>query len=852
MKKTRIMRTAAAALSALLIFSGCGAAGSSSAEKAKAAETTAAAGEAAANASAAADDAKDDAAPDKESASEKSGDAAGKETDSAKEGAADASAAVDPAKEEAAAAKPAFPDGPPLAERLEGRYICTEGEEVLVLELMNVFGNLYAKSGTAMDYVEGEFPEPYSFWAMELIPKEAGALQRPDLDEAAVGILTFSVMSNLSRYWSSPKLTTLHLTEDGVAFTGVKGLPEFMNSSADRVEFRRWEEKEPSSADPEKPGSDGGNIYSGSLPEDWGTEIPKELFGLWKEKNSDTPYFLELSKAENVTGKDRGLIRLYRKQPGTEVELRDGRFLVTGPLIWTLEGNGEEAEPDPPLNSGTMMTNCTSLGTADMPTGWTHEFILEDENTLTFLCQENGATEISMDSVFSPGQDTVFQRIEEKDVPLCALAEADDVSALLHEGTAETPDGIRPVIPQFLPSEDVENNGGNFLRVGDVVFFRDVSEGLGDVAAAFGEFLGSPELGKNSRVCYYDKKTGKTGTAFTDGGFGPLWYLDGRIYSAVTAESTNENYIGQAIHRCWPDGSGMEMVTDCNFAQITSASEKNKFLSVMQYQDGNETCTIFDGSMYPVQDYEPEGDGYIFYSGFAGEDLILVSHTGAPYQYTVSELDTETGSVTVLGDLPVSEEQKLCAPDITQMYVEGDTIYLGVGWYAGTGHFLNDYYVVKMKALKENSLETALAEFSGDQPEEMAEAPKFFLNYADDLLLTEHDPDGEVFLSDYDSGDLIYNDSPFSAIRLGKDFLPASRARSSQAEEVCILQDAEFVGGAAWIITADAVRSPENDIGWREAYAPGKMTWQRIQVYDVTVSADENYPVETLLEGKAK
>ena len=59
--------------------------------------------------------------------------------------------------EAAAEEKPKPWRRPPLnrektfAEKLVGRYTCADGEnEIFVLELMNVHGNLYAKAGIAM------------------------------------------------------------------------------------------------------------------------------------------------------------------------------------------------------------------------------------------------------------------------------------------------------------------------------------------------------------------------------------------------------------------------------------------------------------------------------------------------------------------------------------------------------------------------------------------------------------------------------------------------------------------------------------------------------------------------------
>ena len=837
MRKENMMRRAAALMAAALILGGCGSASSSApARQAAPAENAAeaAAEEKAQDAAAAAEEKTEAAA---EAAAEESADPAAKEK-------------MESAAEEKTEAveKAAADSEKTFAEKVVGRYTCADGDsEVYVLELMNVHGNLYAKAGIAMaDDSEGadsaagaggaaqaSFPETYSFWAMELIPKDAGALLRTDTEEAEVGILSFSIMSNMSKYWSSPEKAILRLTDDGVVIASAE-----QGAGGEEVfrEYKRWPDASAAVVDPgivsvntDTPGLDGLD----------GTEIPDELYGLWKEKDSGSPYVLEFLRTESGKEKNRGILRIWRKKPGAEVYLSDEAFLCTP------QEKADGAQDPKDGKAGVLHASGTVLGNGDMPTMWEDCFVLKD-GILTFPAKSGGAG--FYESPFSGGQDTVFERAEETDIPLSQLAEADDVSAIRHEGKAETPAGARAVIPQFLASEDVENNGGNFLRVGDLVFFRDVREGLDGVTALWGDFLNVPDLSEDSKVMYYDRRTGETGTAFEDGGYGALWYLDGRFYSAAPGKNADENYSGQSLHRCWPDGSGMDDISEGNYASVTGASEKNDYLSIHQYVSGQEQYLVYDGSVYPVQLIEPENDEYFVYAGFAGEDLILVSRTGD--RYPVSEIDLETGEKIRLGELPYNEAQDYAGAEIIQLYQEEDDIYLGVGWYAGTGHFLNGYYIVKMKARTENSVEEVPAELPESEGD--PDRPWFFLNAAGEVLFTKYDPAGEVALSETDCGDLLYVDSPFGVSILEKDFIRESEARSSEAETVRILQDAEFVDGAAWIITADASRAPEEDIGWRSAYAAKGMTWQRIQVYNISVSADENFPIETILDSKTK
>lgn len=818
MRKKQMMAYAAAVLTAALVLGACGAkeAGSAGgAGKSFGAKETSAGTEAAKEAG----DPKDAA-----------GDAAGAAEDAADAG----SAAEKDVPGNAGAAGTQAPAAPTLAEKLAGRYLCGDAEDgTYVLELMDVYGNLYAKGGTAMESGEDGFPEPYSFWAMEIVPEEAGALQSTEADSADVGVMTFSVMSNEGKYWGAPAEGMISLTADGVAFTGKDGGAEPLDGRKEKLEFRRYEEKD-ASDDASLPG-----LYSPALPAEWGGEIPDALYGLWKEKGADTPFFLEFSEIPDAEGKPRGAFRVYRKAPGTEVELGDGAFLFTE----APEGTPQGAEA-----AGNLLVSCTALGTGDMPKAFSHDLVLTDKNTLTFKGDPAGGT--SADSIFSAEQDTVFERAAVTDVPLNALAEPDDVRAVSHELTAETPEGTRGVVPQFRASDDVENNGGHFLRVGDLVFFRDMREGLKDVTATWGSFIDMPELGEGSAVLYYDRRTGKTGTAFRDNGYGPLWYQGGRIWSAEQVPSDG-NYTVQDIHACWPDGSGLRNIGGGSFVSVRGVSEDQKLLAATEYREGDAACRVYGGGRYPIASYEPQGSEYIVYSGFSGNDLVLVTcpETG---KYQVLQLCTDTGDIVRLGLLPMDEDRQYCSPDIVQCETWDGQIWLGVGWFAGTGHFLNLYDVVRMTSRKADSLETMPLDDTGFNIDEHGITPRFFLNGADELLLSDHDPDGEVYLSEFSWGDLIYQDSPYSAILLKEGFIGESESMGYAEKGAKILQAAEIAGGAAWIVTAEASRAPEMDIGWREAYSADRMTWQRIQVTDVTLPAGGGLPAETILEGAGK
>ena len=815
-------RAAAAAL-ALMLTVGCGApadtkSGASGGGAAAQAETTAA-GETAASGkeTAAAGEtavAGETAAAGKTAASGKETAAAGETAASGKETAAagkTAAVGTETAAGETTAAGAKAAAKMTLAEKLEGKYVCPlEDGEYYTLDLKNAWGNLYAEGGNAMEYEDGEFPEPYSFWAMELIPSDPAALLSTEGTEAEVGILYFSVMSNLTRYWGQPDLASLALTEKGVTLSWPDREDEGKTrGGGSSLEFQRL---------PETASDAGiGRFFDQAMPKDVGGDIPGELFGLWREKDSDTPAFLEFRKGVEGMAGNRALFRVWQKKPGTEVLLGDGVFLCR--------------------DDGTMQTVFTCPESADMPLEWLRQYQLKGGDTLVFPVENEGGSPESFKGLFSEEADTVFERVTEEDVPLVCLASPDDVDAVLGEMKAEAGGKSRALIPQFLSAEQVENNGGNFLKIGELVYFRTAEGPFEGHDTVGGQFLG--ETLENSSLACYDPRTGETHTLFSDGGNGPLWYMDGRIWSTVPVLDQQGTLTGQKAVGVYPDGSGMKEIADAAFTAIAAVSDSARYFCVRQY--GEEKLFVTDGSAYPAASYEAGDRESVFYTGFAGESLILGSYDTYGDQYKFTELQPGTEESIALGSF-TGEGRSGAFPNVIQKLKEGDDVYLGLAWYEGTGHFLSGYTLVRVTPGKADSLSIAEDELPQGYGEAGTE-PWASFDDSGKLVLSEHNPEGSAYRTEEDCGALVYSDSSRGTVELVPDFISRDPYSADGGETVKVLQTAEYVGGAVYVVTADAEREPEMDIGWRPVYGLRSLTWQRIP-------AEDGGSVETLAESK--
>ncbi len=703
-----------------------------------------------------------------------------------------------------------------LADRLTGRYMAQlSEEECYVLDIFSLGGNLFAEAGRAVGSAEAsDDPDIYSFWAMELIPSDPEAFLSTESDAADIGIMTFSVMSNLCRYWSAPEKCSIALTEDGVCFTGMSGAYGPLEGGGDRFELKRAA----AMPDPAK-------AALSMMEEGFGDEakepVPGELLGVWKEKDAKDPLyfgFTELPGEETAGG-----FWIYRKEPGTEVRIERGAFFQS---------------------AGEFTALYTTFGYGGMPLSQNQGFSFE----------ENG--DLRLTGGFVEGE-ALFERVTEGDLPLTALCEPDDVAALSGALRAGSGDTERRVVPQFAAAEDIENNGGQFVRIGDLVFFRAYStEAMAKTGALFGEFLNTPGLGAGSDLMYYDRRTGETGTAFTDSGFGPVCYVDGRFVTQMyipetIPENDGEGYEPSAVYleSCWPDGSCRRDVTEAPYAVIDDVSEDGKYLMVHEYE-GGEVCYVTAPDSYPILECPiGQGEGSP-YAGFSGHDVLALIRDADGEHVRVFWYCLDNGDDAVLGMLPESETVYPGYPEVLQTYRDGDDIYIAVTWYEGSASEMNDYAVLKMQAGVPDSLEV----LQRGIPDELGLVSSlyFYFNGSGELSFSEHRPGGELALADLVSGDLVYYDSPFGAVTVVKDYMKEAPYNAKNGETARILQKAEYVDGAAWIITAEGERSEEEDVGWRMGFKLKGMTWQRAVLENASPGGDGSYPLEELVERKAE
>lgn len=669
-----------------------------------------------------------------------------------------------------------------FASKIVGTYTGTDGEDLpFYLSIYNFYGNVYAYGGYT---AEEDDEEVYSFWAMEIVPEDPRDFYYENIDECRVGVTACSVMSNLSRYWSAPVTGTIKLTDDGITVTGDGDLCPLYTNNGKSVNLKRRDDLDDFFED-ETAVDESIDFYASNSDEN--------LYGVWKLKDSEKPWFVSFEKGERYSE-----MTVIQKIDGMEVTLLKGFF-----------------ETDDSNKGRTWLKNFIS----SYPEIFEFEYRY-DGDSLVF---DNGASGFPFCE--NGGSESVFERVGINDIPIAMLVEPDNTDAVKGTLTLNLGEGTREVTPFFKESKDVENNGSNFVRIGNLVFFRYYDPSIVDenpIYADWGDFSSHYDLDKAGCVCFYDLRTGETGLAYRDYSGGALYYMNGKFYTERF--EGNGTYSVNFIVSCNPDGSAYEEKSDKNtYSVIEAVSEKNDAIAVDQFLAGNFYLDY--GNMYASSLNLIEGD-YVLAAKFADDYIYLVTTGYNDDSIRISEYRKMYGDTgIVLAEYDAKEIWKNGAPRIYQIEVSDDKVYAGINAYENSE--LKKCIVLQAERNKENSgkvIYEGLPDNINPYSRTYSKA-YFYFNYAYEILFTSHDTDGEMGLSGGDEGDLVFYDSPYSAELIRTDYIEESPYAVYDGMPADILQYGEHIKDMYFVVTANANYTPEQNIGDERSYELNEFTY---------------------------
>lgn len=379
------------------------------------------------------------------------------------------------------------------------------------------------------------------------------------------------------------------------------------------------------------------------------------------------------------------------------------------------------------------------------------------------------------------------------------------------EPTPEPTDAAPPVentAPE--PPPEVENNGGNYVRVGDTVYFRRYAGDALAKTALFGAFTDAWSVGGESSLMALDTATGALTELYTVTGAGPLWYGDGGFYLRESA--------GGETYTAWyaPDGSASEYV--CSGAPL--GVTEGGLLAVSGYDEDYHTVYAFYRDKAPVGSWETED--YLMTAGLTDDGLFLVQADYDSEAERVTERFRQIqpdGTALLLGERQEKDGETYYYDIQADRFLVADgVVTIGLGYYAGTGHFLNDAVFVEATVGRADSLKTIEKSIDiGDT----WELPYLEAGAEGVAYLSEREGQLEV---NWEDGSLrLWEGGAWQV--LAEDFAPS---RSGGWGHGQVVQYMDYVDGAAYVTLASVFASPADGFGWREADSLLAMRYMRV------------------------
>jgi len=379
------------------------------------------------------------------------------------------------------------------------------------------------------------------------------------------------------------------------------------------------------------------------------------------------------------------------------------------------------------------------------------------------------------------------------------------------------PDSIDVDAPGVFSSEfvqnEIEGNGGYFVRAGRKVYYRAIRpEGMPQ-SALFAEFLNGENADASSVLAVYDLDTQ---------GFSDVMDVrgSGRMYACVEGLLLAD---GNGSINCY-DPVGRSSTTYCSGNSIVDVSDDGNFLAVTEYDtDYNLSYSVYEGKdkLYSV-------NGLLDVYGFAQDQLIAVrkiDDDAGRFEFVSYAAD---GTETSLGTFvkPAEIYDAWTIPELIEFEPHGDTVYLTVGYYEGTGHFLSAWEGYKMQAGKAQSLEDIEVTNANNKTSEGSE-PDMLVDESGDVGFYDVKTN-TVGLSEGYYGDLVYYDSPYGATVISKYMI----YENMEPSWYDTMLESVVLDKTAFLIKATGHRLEEEDIGWRYAYYPESYAYYAIPMDD--------------------
>ena len=401
------------------------------------------------------------------------------------------------------------------------------------------------------------------------------------------------------------------------------------------------------------------------------------------------------------------------------------------------------------------------------------------------------------------------------------ISQDEDVSSTGEEQT-EAVSEDDPVVEE---EEHVYNNGGNFIKVDDCVYYFKLSEEAVNRSVLYGKFRGGSKETTDSYLMCYDTVTGETKEIATLAIGTPMAYYRGAIYLT----QYDESFTGSLVEVNLSTGE----ITNLGEAYMRYVDpETGRYVAEVYAIDGTSSARVYEGrkpvSELDLQNVECGVDNFFL----CGDTLLYCMYhinywdSDGEMLHQLFAYQLSTGELKCLGDMPAEPDEgldPLC--EVDQMAIKDNEVYLGVGFYAGTGHFLNYPVICKADLTRENSLEIIQEEdivdafdYCTDRFLESSLPKIVACDYIPYEVQKDYETD-QLYLMVPDGNDSLKRKDVIQIDKMGVDY---------SGEEFNYVEVAEYVDGKIYVVMDEVVYCEEESVGWRDAYTVNAISYCEI------------------------
>lgn len=347
------------------------------------------------------------------------------------------------------------------------------------------------------------------------------------------------------------------------------------------------------------------------------------------------------------------------------------------------------------------------------------------------------------------------------------------------------------------------NNNAHFIRSGDNVYFRmpDIRD-LQDTAL-WGEY--SDNLRFSHDLMRYSIVNSQLDTLLRDCGSGImgiggdyLYFKDVEFNNDIECEKLS------SIDLVEDEPSYNEICLGDDLVGVTPDGRYAIALSYTYPDTGNYVISI---NVYEQTEYMQTYDMEDFHeiAGITNDSVFYCTTEN------LMQLDIATGDRFDLGKLPEAEYGR---SEVQQIEVIDNDVYLGLGFYDGTGHFYCDGYYITAEIGVEDSLSSE--QINNDSMDSDYEGSEDYVPFyvKDGKQVSTSGIPGTAYIG-YTDGAIGYFDDQGKKVEVAKGFETIYDDTYTCMIDVEL---AELVGDKIFFIKNTNIHVPDEDIGWRTAY----------------------------------